>query len=83
MRGTVLVVLAFVAVLVVATTTIVLVRAELVGNVPAPEPRVHITVDADRAARHLSGAIETVVAREEDYCGSGDRRASAAGGIRD
>ena len=57
MRRTVLVVLAFVAVLVVATTTVVLVRAALVGNVPAPEPRVNITVDADRAARHLSGAL--------------------------
>ncbi len=57
MRRTVLVVLAFVAVLVVATTTVVLVRAVLVGNVPAPEPRVNITVDADRAARHLSGAL--------------------------
>ena len=46
-----------VAVLAVATTTVVLVRAASVRDVPAPEPRVHIAVDADRVARHLSGAL--------------------------
>jgi carboxypeptidase PM20D1 len=49
--------LAVVAVLVVPTTTVVLVRAASVSDVPAPDPRLHIPVDADRVARHLSGAL--------------------------
>lgn len=44
------------AALFAATVTVVVVRATFVDK-PIAEPRVHIAVDADRVARHLSGAI--------------------------
>ncbi len=78
-RKTVLASLTGLIVLIIIMTAVLMIRAILVKSAPAPVPRVHIEVDADGAARHLSAALRFQTVYETDQ----GTRTAAFQGLQD